>query len=116
MTLTGPCWAGLAARKRTFTGTSDFDRTQTRPSGAEFFLKADIAPQDAQRPLLGCPSQLQSLIRARLIFCSLILRTTVGKAMSDGKLVLTGDRQVASRMQTWLGLSPFAAEKKLVSA
>jgi hypothetical protein len=42
--------------------------------------------------------------------------TTVRKAMGDGKLVLTGDRQVASQMQTWLGLSPFAAEKKLVSA
>ena len=42
--------------------------------------------------------------------------TTVRKAMSEGKLVLTGDRQIASHMQTWLGLSPFAAEKKLVSA
>lgn len=42
--------------------------------------------------------------------------TTVREATNDGKLVLTGDRQVASRMQTWLGLSPFAAEKKLVSA
>lgn len=42
--------------------------------------------------------------------------TSVRRAMSDGKLVLTGDRQLASQMQTWLGLSPFAAEKKLVSA
>jgi DNA-binding HxlR family transcriptional regulator len=42
--------------------------------------------------------------------------TTVRRAMSEGKLVLTGDRQVASNMQTWLGLSPFAAERKLVSA
>jgi DNA-binding HxlR family transcriptional regulator len=42
--------------------------------------------------------------------------TTVRMAISEGKLVLTGDRQVASQMQTWLGLSPFAAEKKQVSA
>ncbi|GLS39317.1 HxlR family transcriptional regulator [Mesorhizobium tianshanense] len=42
--------------------------------------------------------------------------TTVNKAMSDGSLVLTGDRQIACHMQTWLGLSPFAAEKRLVSA
>ncbi|AZN95981.1 transcriptional regulator [Mesorhizobium sp. M9A.F.Ca.ET.002.03.1.2] len=42
--------------------------------------------------------------------------TTVRKAMSEGKLLLTGDREVAGHMQTWLGLSPFAAEKKLVSA
>jgi DNA-binding HxlR family transcriptional regulator len=41
---------------------------------------------------------------------------TVRKAKTEGKLVLTGDRQIASHMQTWLGLSPFAAEKKLVSA
>jgi DNA-binding HxlR family transcriptional regulator len=42
--------------------------------------------------------------------------TTVRKAISEGKLLITGDRQLASHMQTWLGLSPFAAEKKLVSA
>jgi DNA-binding HxlR family transcriptional regulator len=42
--------------------------------------------------------------------------TTVRKAISDGRLVLTGDRQVARHLQTWLGLSPFAAEKKLVAA
>ena len=42
--------------------------------------------------------------------------TTVRKAVADGSLTLTGDRSLASRMQTWLGLSPFATEKKLVSA
>jgi hypothetical protein len=30
-------------------------------------------------------------------------------------LVLTGSRQLASSMQTWLGLSPFAKERKLAS-
>jgi hypothetical protein len=30
--------------------------------------------------------------------------------------VLTGDRLLAGKMQTWLGLSPFATEKKLISA
>ncbi len=42
--------------------------------------------------------------------------TTVRKATSEGKLTTVGDPQVASRMQTWLGLSPFAMEKKLVPA
>jgi DNA-binding HxlR family transcriptional regulator len=42
--------------------------------------------------------------------------TTVQSAKGEGTLVLTGDRQIAIRMQTWLGLSPFAAEQKLVSA
>ena len=40
--------------------------------------------------------------------------TTVAKA---GDLVaLTGDRDIADTMQTWLGLSPFAVEQKRVAA
>lgn len=42
--------------------------------------------------------------------------TTVRSAKSEGKLVLSGDRQIAGAMQAWLGLSPFAAEKKRLSA
>jgi DNA-binding HxlR family transcriptional regulator len=42
--------------------------------------------------------------------------TTVHKAVSEGKLALTGDHRLAGNMQTWLGLSPFATEKKLISA
>jgi hypothetical protein len=30
-------------------------------------------------------------------------------------MVLTGSKQLASSMQTWLGLSPFAKERKLAS-
>jgi hypothetical protein len=40
---------------------------------------------------------------------------TVRKAVSDDRVTLTGDKQLASNMQTWLGLSPFAKEKKLVA-
>lgn len=39
--------------------------------------------------------------------------TTVGDALAKEKLTLTGDRQLAKDMQSWLGLSPFASEKKL---
>ena len=42
--------------------------------------------------------------------------TTVRESIASGKLRLTGDRQLADHMQTWLGLSPFAAEKKLATA
>jgi hypothetical protein len=28
-------------------------------------------------------------------------------------MLLTGDRQLAAAMQSWLGLSPFAKERKL---
>jgi DNA-binding HxlR family transcriptional regulator len=42
--------------------------------------------------------------------------TTVRESTAVGKLRLTGDRQLADHMQTWLGLSPFATEKKLASA
>src|SRR3954454_435321 len=33
---------------------------------------------------------------------------TVRAAVGGGRMMLTGDRQIASSMQTWLGLSPFA--------
>jgi len=37
---------------------------------------------------------------------------TVRRAEATGRLLLTGDRQLAGNMQTWLGLSPFAKERK----
>jgi DNA-binding HxlR family transcriptional regulator len=40
---------------------------------------------------------------------------TVRKALSDGRMELVGDKQLAANMQTWLGLSPFAKEKKIVA-
>jgi hypothetical protein len=42
--------------------------------------------------------------------------TTAREALAQEKLVLTGDRQLAQNIQSWLGLSPFAAEKKLARA
>ena len=39
----------------------------------------------------------------------------VRAAVRDERVVLTGDRKLAADMQTWLGLSPFAKEKKLVA-
>ena len=40
---------------------------------------------------------------------------TVRAAVSSKRMLLTGDRHLASAMQTWLGLSPFAKERKLAS-
>ena len=40
---------------------------------------------------------------------------TVRAAVASQQMILTGDRQLASAMQTWLGLSPFAKEQKLAS-
>ena len=40
---------------------------------------------------------------------------TVRSALGAKRLLLTGDRKLASNMQAWLGLSPFAKEKRLVS-
>jgi DNA-binding HxlR family transcriptional regulator len=40
---------------------------------------------------------------------------SVRSAVANGRVVLTGDRQLAADMQTWLGLSPFAKERKLAS-
>ena len=40
---------------------------------------------------------------------------TVRAAVASRRMLLTGDRQLSSAMQTWLGLSPFAKEHKLAS-
>ena len=40
---------------------------------------------------------------------------TVRHAVSTGCMKLVGDKQLASNMQTWLGLSPFAKEKRMVA-
>jgi len=40
---------------------------------------------------------------------------TVRRALSDGRMVVVGDGQLAANMQAWLGLSPFARERKLVA-
>ena len=40
---------------------------------------------------------------------------TVRKALTEGRMELVGDKQLASNMQIWLGLSPFAKEKKIVA-
>ena len=40
---------------------------------------------------------------------------TVRAAVGSKRMVVTGDQRIASAMQTWLGLSPFAKEKKLAS-
>jgi DNA-binding HxlR family transcriptional regulator len=38
---------------------------------------------------------------------------SVRRAAANGRVMLTGDRKLAADMQTWLGLSPFAKERKL---
>lgn len=40
---------------------------------------------------------------------------TVRAALAQRRMFLTGDRALASAMQDWLGLSPFAAQRKLAS-
>jgi DNA-binding HxlR family transcriptional regulator len=40
---------------------------------------------------------------------------TVRAAIDNQRMMLTGNRQLASAMQSWLGLSPFAKEQKLAS-
>ena len=39
----------------------------------------------------------------------------VSRAVDDGALVMTGHTDIAKTMQLWLGLSPFAVQKKLAS-
>lgn len=38
---------------------------------------------------------------------------TVRKAQAEKRMLLTGERELAANMQQWLGLSPFAKERKI---
>ena len=40
---------------------------------------------------------------------------TVRTAVANRRMILTGNRQLSTSMQIWLGLSPFASERKLAS-
>jgi hypothetical protein len=40
---------------------------------------------------------------------------SVRAALRDDRVKLTGDKTLASNMQQWLGLSPFAKERKMVA-
>jgi hypothetical protein len=40
---------------------------------------------------------------------------TVRGALASQRMIATGDRQLADKMQMWLGLSPFAKTRKLAS-
>jgi DNA-binding HxlR family transcriptional regulator len=40
---------------------------------------------------------------------------TVRAALATRRMLLTGDKELAANMQTWLGLSPFAKERKIAS-
>jgi DNA-binding HxlR family transcriptional regulator len=40
---------------------------------------------------------------------------SVRAAVANQRMILTGSRKLATSMQTWLGLSPFAKERKLAS-
>jgi hypothetical protein len=42
--------------------------------------------------------------------------TSLRSAIAEEKMTLTGNAQLSRNMQSWLGLSSFAAEKKLASA
>lgn len=59
------------------------------------------------------------------LYCASDLRTmtaiwmghdTVSAALSAERLTLTGDKQLARDMQSWLGLSPFAKEKQQLAS
>jgi hypothetical protein len=42
--------------------------------------------------------------------------TTVRSEIDAGRIHLTGNEKLKNAIQQWLGLSPFASEKKLVNA
>lgn len=61
----------------------------------------------------GCDIDLYSESSLRTMTAIWMGLDTVEKAVSDGRLELTGAREVTARMQEWLGLSPFAQEERM---
>jgi hypothetical protein len=42
--------------------------------------------------------------------------TTIRSEVDAGRMLLTGNEKLKNAIHQWLGLSPFAVEKKLVNA
>jgi hypothetical protein len=93
------------------------------------FQFSDLPPQQRSWWLLVAPAAEVDLCSVDPgfdvdLYVSTDLRTmtaiwmgqdTVRAALDTQRMELTGDREIGAGMQTWLGLSPFARERKLVN-
>jgi len=91
------------------------------------FIYADLAPALAHWWLIVEPDGTVDLCHVDPgfevdLFVTVDLRTmteiwmglgTVTRAIGEGRLSVVGDRQMARTMQAWLGLSPFAGQRKM---
>ena len=67
---------------------------------------------------MGSYRQFCPVAMAAEVLCTrwtIVLLREVRAAVARKRMVLTGSQKLASAMQTWLGLSPFAKERKLAS-
>lgn len=63
----------------------------------------------------GCDVDLYVSVDLRTMTAIWMGLDTVRAAVGSERMMLTGNQQLASAMQIWLGLSPFAKEQKLAS-
>lgn len=105
-------------------------RPMSRPKSVIYFHYPEQQPPDRKWWLVVEPLQAVDLCSVDPgfdvdLYVSTDLRTmtaiwmgydTVRQALGDSRMTLTGDRQLASDMQVWLGLSPFAKTASMVGA
>ncbi len=105
-------------------------RPMSRPKSVIQFRYPEQAPADRSWWLLVEPETQVDLCSVDPgfdvdLYVSTDLRTmtaiwmghdTVRQALGEDRMLLTGDRALASDMQTWLGLSPFAKTASMVGA
>ncbi|NBC96619.1 MAG: transcriptional regulator [Deinococcus-Thermus bacterium] len=88
--------------------TIQFQYPEVRPAQRRWWLIVEKAEVDlcAVEPGFDIDLFVQSDLRTMTaIWMGL---TTVARALDEDRLALDGDRALADRMQSWLGLSPFA--------
>lgn len=101
------------ARER---ATVQFDYADARPGQRLWWLVVEPGAVDLCSVDPGHEIDLYVECDLRVMTAIWMGLATVQSALSSGKLSLHGDTAIARDMQRWLGLSPFAKEKRRVGA
>lgn len=92
--------------------TVQFQYSDVPASKCDYWLVAESGAVDLCSIDPGFEVDLYVLTDVRTMTAIWMGVTTVSKEVKGGRLELTGSRELRDTMQQWLGLSPFAKEKK----
>lgn len=95
--------------------TVQFQYTDLPPAKRDYWLVAENGHADMCSIDPGFDVDLYVVTELRTMTAIWMGVTTVAREINDGRLELTGPRDLCNSMQQWLGLSPFARENKRVA-